>query len=110
MQFGFVAEETTLDGHKIVTGPYPSLKAAEVAGKGSEVVEWDTDGPGPGRPCRMCGADYTRLPMPDDTARVYDALFPAVLNWREDDDCGMAGLMRDVAEAAAAALRDPAGA
>ena len=108
MTYGYVAGTTT-DGHQVVVGPFDTRAIAETLAKGQPVIEW-TPAPGPGNPCEHCGAEYVRLPMPDDTARVYDALFPAVLDWSEDDDCGMAALMLNVAETAAAALRPGTGA
>lgn len=94
--------------HKVVIGPFDSREEAERAAlrnpNAGDIVEWYA-APGPDNPCPDCGSTFERLPMPPDTAKVYDALFPDVLDWREDEDCGMNALMRNVAEAAAAALR-----
>lgn len=72
-----------------------------------QIAEW-TGGTAES-PCGKCGRVTGRLPMPEDTAKVYDALFPAVLEWSEDEDCDINELMRDVAETAAAALRPSEG-
>jgi hypothetical protein len=110
MRYGYVSGET-LTGHPVVVGPFNTLEETQAhAGEGQRVVDWADEPPGPGRPCPDCGATFERLPMPADTARVYDELFPEVLAWSEEDDCGMATLMRDVAEAAAAVLRTAASA
>ena len=103
-KFGFVTSEEH-EVPVVVVGPYETRDEAAADAKGHRIVEWAHESGDPMEPCPECGATYERLPMNEDTAKVYDALFPHVLDWAEDDDCGMAQLMYDVAETAAAALR-----
>lgn len=105
MRYGIIFPETTTDGHPIITGPFTLRAVAEAVSYGNPVVEWQEESPCPSSPCELCGETFVRLDMPKDTTKVYDALFPAVLNWHETDDCGMAEMMRAVAEAAASAVR-----
>lgn len=98
---------TTMDGHHVIIGPFDTREAAEAHAarheNSGDVVEWGMM-PGPFNPCPDCGSTCERLPMSAAAATVYDALFPVVLDWSESEDCGMAELMRNVAETAAAAL------
>lgn len=68
----------------------------------------ETTGQPAASPCPRCQRVTGRLPLTPAATRVYDALFGEgkPLAWSEADDCGMNTLMRDVAEAAAAAAFD----
>lgn len=106
--WGYISDEN--ENPRIVVGPFVSLEEAKTAAEGRTLVAINT--PRENRPrCHACGTFHDRLPMDSASGRVYDALFKVpnpVLEWDEDNDCGMAALMREVATVAAhAALQDP---
>lgn len=106
--WGYISSE---DEHPIIiVGPFASLKEAKTAANGRPIIAIEPPRVSHSR-CQSCGTFHERLPMDEAATQVYDALFKMphpVLEWNEDDDCGMAALMREVATVAAqAATQEP---